>query len=426
MQPNSQHEAADTTTTTTNTTTTENSTSLALPKQTQLARVLVLEDDTRVFTACQQALQPEGFVVIALDSCEKAIESLQHRLFDLVLLGGHASLGERLELLERMRQHAIDVPIILMVDEPADDADSSLDPIARAVKVGIQGLLVKPLQPAHIHATVTEVLERHQRDTTQRWQTIQQLVHTEKLAAIGRLVTAIAHEMNNPLQGLYNALNLIRRNNRSFSNRKRQQYLAMAQDEVENLITVVRRMLECYRPSMEGMRPTNMHSLLEGALRLVDQQLGTSKISVLRDWSPRLPHVFAISSRLKQACLQLITNAIESMPNGGVLTVRTYISDGTEYQFNAGFQFAQPMGSVGHLVRGPSVVIEISDTGVGIAADELPKIFEPFYTTRFKARGLGLAISYSIVEQHLGELSVSSAEGKGTTFRVRLPAASET
>ncbi|NJN66718.1 MAG: hypothetical protein HC884_08350 [Chloroflexaceae bacterium] len=74
------------------------------------------------------------------------------------------------------------------------------------------------------------------------------------------------------------------------------------------------------------------------------------------------------------------------------------------------------------LMRGPSVVIEISDTGPGIAADELPKIFEPFYTTRFNAAGLGLSLTYSIVDQFQGELSVSSVEGQGTTFRIHLPA----
>jgi len=382
--------------------------------------MMVVNTDLTALLQCQQVLQQVGFVVTPVYAQEQVLALLQQPLFDMVLIDISSSPGDSLELLEKIRLHTIDVPVVIVTDGVISWNSPMFIQISQAVKVGIQGLLVKPLCPTELYTTIIEVLQRHQHEMTSRRNMIQQLVQTEKLAIAGRLVASLSHEMNNPLQALHNALNLLSK--RTFNGRKRQQYQAMAQKEVENLIGIVRRMLDFYRPSVEGMRPTNLNSLLESVLQRVDHQLLEGNVQVLRDWSPRLPNVFAIASRIKQVCVDLINNAVQAMPNGGVLTIRTYTTNGTEYQINAGFEF-MPWGAAGHAVRGPAVVLEISDTGIGIAPDELPKIVEPFYTTRFKATGLGLAISYSIVEQHRGELSVSSTEGQGTTVRVRLPAA---
>jgi signal transduction histidine kinase len=398
------------------------STAIVPIKSLQISRVLVIDDDPDIFALCQRALRHAGFVVLSINAHDQVLDMLQNDLFDLVMVSLRNATPCGLALIEQIRVQTIDMPIVVLSERPSERNSPVLESIAQAVRLGIQGVLFKPLCPAELHTTIVEVLQKHRRDSSKRWNMIQQMIQTEKLAAAGRLVTSIAHEMNNPLQALHNSLNLVSKSNRSFNNKKRQQYLGMAQQEVERLITIVRNMLDLYRPSVEGMHPTNLNNLLEGVLRLVDDQLHTSKVSVLRDWCPKLPNVFAIASRLKQACHHLITNAIEAMPNGGVLTIRTYTLTGSEYQINAGFEFT-PTGVAGHLLKGPSVVIEITDTGRGIAPDELPRIFEPFYSSRFESTGLGLAISYSIVEQHRGELSVSSSEGKGTTIRVRLPAA---
>lgn len=261
------------------------------------------------------------------------------------------------------------------------------------------------------------------RDISGRQRMAQQLLQTEKLAAVGRLSASIAHEINNPLQAIHNSLHLL--NNRPLSDDKRQLYLSMAQDEVDRLISIVQRMLDFYRPSRDGvgMRLTNVHELLEAVLGLADKQMQTSRVCVLRDWYPTVPLVLANGNHLKQVYLNLILNAIESMPEGGMLTVRTYVLDESDSQAHMEFAVTSAVGSAGHRVIGPSVVVEFSDTGQGIPPDELTKVFEPFYTTRSTGTGLGLAISYSIVEQHHGELSVTSVVGQGTTFRIRLPIA---
>lgn len=259
------------------------------------------------------------------------------------------------------------------------------------------------------------------RDISERQRIAQQLFQTEKLAAVGRLSASIAHEINNPLQALHNSLHLLL--NRPLSEEKRHRYLTMSQEEVDRLISIVQRLIDFYRPSREGMRPTALNDLLEAVLALISKQLDSAGVRLVCELQPQLPMVFAIGNHIKQVYLNIILNALEAMPDGGVLTIRTYVADTVDSQGDAGFTSIL-VGAAGHRVTGPSVVVELSDTGQGIPAQDLTKVFEPFYTTRSKGTGLGLAISYSIIEQHHGELSVSSTLGEGTTFRIRLPVAS--
>ena len=224
----------------------------------------------------------------------------------------------------------------------------------------------------------------------------------EKLAGMGRLTASIAHEINNPLQALHNTLHLLL--SRPFPDEKRERLLSMAQIEVERLAILVQRMLELHRPSSKDMRPVSVHGLLESALAGAASTLQQHHVSVERDWAERLPWVIGIGGHLRQVFVDLAVNAVDAMPGGGRLIIRTRMEDGT-YEGAA-----------------PRVLVEFADSGPGIPESEAQRIFEPFYTHKKNGSGLGLAISYSIVERHGGILSVSSS-GNGTIFRVALPVA---
>ncbi len=259
------------------------------------------------------------------------------------------------------------------------------------------------------------------RDISERQRIAKQLVQAEKLAALGRLSASLAHEINNPLQAIHNSVHLLI--NRPLSEEKRRTYLAMTQDEIERLISIVQRMLDFYRPSREGMRPVDVNDILDAVLTLTESQLHERGVRIVREVGPRLPRVFAISNHLKQVCFNLVFNAAEAMPDGGELRVRAYLDDGASEDPAESLYVAVSGGRAADRVQGQAVVVELSDTGMGIPPNELQKIFEPFYTTRTKGTGLGLAVSYSIIEQHHGELAVRSTVGEGTTFRIRLPVA---
>jgi two-component system NtrC family sensor kinase len=224
----------------------------------------------------------------------------------------------------------------------------------------------------------------------------------EKLAGMGRLTASIAHEINNPIQALHNTLHLLL--SRPFPDEKRERLLSMAQLEVERLATLVQRMLELHRPSSRDMRPVSVHGLLESALAGAASIFQQHHVLVQRDWAERLPWVIGIGGHLRQVFVDLAFNAVDSMPGGGQLMIRTRVEDGT---YNG---------------AAPHVLVEFADSGPGIPESEAQRIFEPFYTHKRTGSGLGLAISYSIIERHGGTLSVSSS-GNGTIFRVALPVA---
>jgi PAS domain S-box-containing protein len=223
-----------------------------------------------------------------------------------------------------------------------------------------------------------------------------QLVHSEKMAALGRLVASLAHEINNPLQALHSCLGLLL--GQPLGEEERQRYLKMVGGEVERLTAIMERMRNFYRPSSERWEPVDVNAVLEGVLALSGKQLQQSRVTVRRELAADLPPVEAVEGQLKQVFLNLVLNALDAMPGGGELAVETGWDSGHQEGW-----------------------ISFADTGEGIPAGEIPRIFEPFYTTRPKGTGLGLAVSYSIVERHGGRIEVASRVGTGSTFTVFLP-----
>ncbi len=228
-----------------------------------------------------------------------------------------------------------------------------------------------------------------------------QLIRAERLAATGKLAASLAHEINNPLQAIHNCLHLVMHKS-ALAQSKRQEYLSMAQEEVERLIDLVQRMLNFYRPSKESAALIDIRAILEDVLSLAGKRLQHAKVVVHKDASSPLPPVKGLSNLLKQVFLNIIINAVEAMPEGGDLYIDAGWDDKRE-----------------------ELSINFTDTGDGIPIAELANIFDPFYTTKARGTGLGLSISHGIIERHGGRIDVKSDLGKGSTFTVRLPATSE-
>ncbi|HKZ83998.1 MAG TPA: GAF domain-containing protein [Anaerolineae bacterium] len=233
-------------------------------------------------------------------------------------------------------------------------------------------------------AEFTRQLERSQ----------EQLIQAEKVAATGRLAASIAHEINNPLQAIHNCLHLV--THRKMEPEKEAYYLNLAQEEVQRLIHIVQRTLDFYRPSQGRPTLTDVNNVIESVLALANKKVEHAKVRVHRRLSPDLPKPNAVADQLTQVFLNLIVNAVEAMPGGGDLAITTLHDEG-------------------------HVRVRISDTGPGLNAEEAKRIFEPFYTTKRSGTGLGLAVSYGIIQRHGGEITVDSAPGRGATFIVSLP-----
>jgi PAS domain S-box-containing protein len=254
----------------------------------------------------------------------------------------------------------------------------------------ITSTLTVALQNARLYKALKELSEERER-------TQAHLIQTEKLAALGRLVASLAHEINNPLQALRSAFRLL--SSHHPTEEKRQTYLDLANQELERLVGIVERILGFHRPSGGEPRATDINATLGETLLLVGKQLEHSRVTVHRQLSAELPPVEAVADQLKQVFLNIVLNALHAMPEGGKLIVVT--------DWDAG------MGEVR---------VAFTDTGVGIPDEEMPRLFEPFFTSRADGTGLGLAISYGIVERHGGRIEVESQVGMGSTFTVILPA----
>jgi len=238
-------------------------------------------------------------------------------------------------------------------------------------------------------------------------QTQAQLVQAEKMSALGRLASSIAHEINNPLQAMQGCLTLAEEELEDSQRRDRlMRYLQMAGKEVERLSNLVRRMRDFYRPPRQEWCPTDVNAVLESVLELTAEQLQRTHITLERNLAGGLPMIQANPDMLKQLFLNLVLNAIDAMSaHGGTLCFRT-----------APDQLGRRDGSVHHAVR-----VEIGDTGGGIPPNVLAHLFEPFVTTKRDGTGLGLSISYGIVEAHNGQIAANSQSGVGTTFVILLP-----
>ncbi|HEY5404448.1 MAG TPA: ATP-binding protein [Pyrinomonadaceae bacterium] len=223
----------------------------------------------------------------------------------------------------------------------------------------------------------------------------QQLFESEKLAAVGRLAASIAHEVNNPLEAIKNALYLMQSDSVESKNLR---FLEIARKETERVSHIIRQMLGFARQPGE-VDWVDVNQVLEETLVLVEKKLKQSKVRVVRKFDEALPKIRARSDQLRQVFLNLIINAQQAIHGEGEIRISTSIYE----------QSLQP-----------SIVIQMSDSGVGINEDDQARIFEPFFSTGKKGTGLGLWVTQDIVRQHGGRIEVSSKVGKGTSFSIIL------
>jgi PAS domain S-box-containing protein len=240
-----------------------------------------------------------------------------------------------------------------------------------------------------------DLRERLDMEETLR-QTQEQLLQSEKLAAMGRLTSQIAHELNNPLYGIMNTLELLKTEISPES--KRRKILEMALSETVRLSDLLKKMLSFSKPDEEKKQPADINVILDEILLLHEKHLRENSIRIKTLFEEGLPQAFASKNQLRQVFLNMVSNARDAMPEGGTLTVSTRLESG-------------------------KIHIEISDTGTGIEQEHLDKIFEAFFTTKasVKGVGLGLSVCYGFIRDHGGDIQVRSEKGEGTTFTITLP-----
>src|SRR5436309_12108143 len=242
-----------------------------------------------------------------------------------------------------------------------------------------------------------QALEPAAREETRVRDLERQLFHTERLSTVGRLAAGMAHEINNPLEGMSNYLGLAREDLAKGDAPSAARRLEMAQEGLRRAADIVRQVLQHADPATAPRAVLDLNAVLRQSVEFVRSRPEFRSIRFEQDLAPAPLGVQGSQALLGQVFLNLILNACEAQPAGGEVRVTTRRD-------------------------GERVVAEFADRGPGVPAEESARIFEPFYSTK-ESTGLGLSICYSIVTQHGGELAVQDREGGGAIFRIRFPAA---
>jgi signal transduction histidine kinase len=223
----------------------------------------------------------------------------------------------------------------------------------------------------------------------------EQLIRTEKLAAVGTLAAGVAHEVNNPLASISSLIQILQTR---ADDEETQEMLRLIQTQISRITNVTKDMMEFARTRQPARAPLDINKTIEQSIRLASFDKAFQKLNLETEFDSTVPHINADANQLQQVFLNLLLNARDAMPEGGDLSIKTH------YDKN-------------------EIEVVIADTGVGIEAQHRAHIFDPFFTTKptGKGTGLGLAVCYGIITAHGGRIEVNSNNGRGTVFKIVLP-----
>jgi PAS domain S-box-containing protein len=231
-------------------------------------------------------------------------------------------------------------------------------------------------------------------DVTELKRQEEQMMHSEKLACLGRLTAGIAHEIGNPLTSVFSFIQVLKNMEKDEFKKETIDTIYFHMNSIADILTQLSAFSKI--PPME-LKPAKVNSLIEETLSLIQYDRRTQDITIIKDLASDIPEITTDASQLSHVLVNMVLNAADAMPDGGTLTIRSR-------------------------ARNNSVVIDFEDTGVGIDSNNLSKVFDPLYTTKEKGTGLGLAVSNRIIKKLHGSISVESEPGKGSKFVITIPA----
>ena len=222
------------------------------------------------------------------------------------------------------------------------------------------------------------------------------MLHSERLAAIGTLSASLAHELNNPLQGILNVIKGVGK--RAILDPEDTELMEIAFNECLRMRGLLKSLQDFNRPSSGIRAPIDLHKILDSVLLLYKEKFAASDINLEKHYGDDVPNFYAVADQIKQVVMNLLNNAIDACKDSGKIIIKTE----SDHSY---------------------ISLYIKDNGVGIDPANKNKIFEPFFSTKpeVKGIGLGLSVSYGIIKKHNGILEVNSNPGKGATFRIKLP-----
>ena len=359
----------------------------------------------------------------AMDS-QEGLKKIFEGSYDAVLCDYRLPGSTALDILKEINNKNKYVPFIVvtalgsekvavdMMKEGAYDYvvkdDSYRDTLDMVIKKAIERYRVK---------NEKERLEKEIKEAYAKLKETQnQLIQAEKLSAIGQLASGVAHEVRNPLGIILQGINYLETKIPA-KGEDISKTLTMLKDSVERADKIINDLLNFSRPASLDLQPEDVNSILEVSLSLLKARFKFDNIETIIKTKKDIPMVLADKNKLEQVFINILLNAVQAMPEGGKIVIRSYdkqlekIKNGIGRRGEDHFQIGER-----------AVIVEIEDTGIGIPEENLNKVFDPFFTTKRPGggSGLGLSVTRNIIDMHKGLIDIESQPGKGTKVIVTL------
>jgi len=373
-------------------------------------KVVLIDDEQDIRDVVSLTLQDAGYEVFTAEDGKAGVNLCMANNPQVVITDIRMPGIDGLKVLEILKKDLPDIEVIVAT------AFGEMDVAVRALQLDASDFITKPVSHDSLFMALKRAKERWsarrqikeytamlEREVVDQAQTL----HQDKMMSLGRLAASVAHEINNPLSGVLNYVRLMRRilERGRLSDESHEKFinqLELVESEISRCSQIVSSLLTFSRKSDPALARLRAEDLIQRCALLSRHKLELSKIELKISVDHHLPDVEGDFNQLQQCVINLIFNAIDAMPGGGTLDLSGK-SDSAE-----GF-----------------VKISVKDTGTGISEKDLPRIFEPFYTTKKDGYGVGLGLStvYGIMERHKGRVEVKSHPGKGTIFTLLIPVA---
>ena len=351
-------------------------------------KILVVDDNLEFVDMVRRLLESRDFQVSIATNGKAAVEKVLSDIPELVLLDLKLPDIPGEVLLNRIKEINKDVAIVVVTGFGGEQVAVDL------MRMGAVDFLSKPIENEVLLGAVKNALEIRDAQTEGR--------HYEKYPSLDRFFPFLAHEVRNPLHAISGALAIIQRRSDS-KDQLLSQSIKIINEEVQHLNEFVQECLNFVRPpNTVRFIEVEINEITSVVINVVSHmyESESKKIRIVKDLAPGLPKIYANYEEMKQAFLNIVKNAFEAMPEGGVLTI----------------QARRQPGSPRH------IELVFIDTGVGVKQENLKSLFNPFFTTKLRGTGLGLAICRRIIaERHHGKIHVESEENKGTAVKIELP-----
>lgn len=368
-------------------------------------RILFIDDEAQLCKNVEILLEQDGYDVDVAESGSAGLEHICRTSYDLIITDLKMPDVGGMEIVRYVRQFLPETIVIVITGY------ASLESAVAAMREGAYDYVTKPLDIEVLKMSVErafekarlknelknyylELEERVKARTQELKEAQDRLVRSEKLAAIGKLSTIVAHEIKNPLASIGGFARILQK--KANNETKVREIAAIIQQEVVRLERILENLLSLTWERHLEFKPHNPNKLIKATLKVLSSKIEENRVVVNLSLDETIPKLWLDADKIKQVLLNIYNNAIHAMPSGGALTVRSRRQN-------------------------EEVLIEIADTGHGIPEEHLEKVFTPFFSTKTHGTGMGLAICSKLIEDHGGRIEVSSREGVGTTFAIVLP-----